>query len=89
MAESRSLALGQQLLFDLGPESMHQHHLDAHGMQQRQILREGVELSRRDQLASDGHHECLAAVGMDVRRDRAEPRDKGVREDQAHQGALK
>ena len=80
------MALGRQLLGHLRPEAVHQHQLDAHGVQDGQVLNEGVELARRNRLAGQRHHEGLAAVGVDVGRHGAEPGDEGVREDEAHGG---
>ncbi len=76
--------LAAQLLVHLRPEAVHQHELDAHRVQDRQVLHEGVELAGGDQLAGHRDHEGLAAVGVDVRRHRAEPGHEGVREDEAH-----
>ena len=84
VAEARRVALDAQLLVDLRPEAVHQHQLDAHRVQDRQVLREAVELAGGDQLAGDRDDEGLAAVGVDVRRDGAEPRHEGVGEDEAH-----
>ena len=83
------MPFGLELFLDLWPKAVHENDLDAHRVDQCQVLRKGVELAGRDQLASDGDDECLAAMGMDVRCDRTEPRDKRMGEDQAHRGALK
>jgi hypothetical protein len=61
---------------------MHEDDLDAHGVQDGQILHEGIQLAGGDQLARHADDEGLAAVGMDVRRHRAEPGHEGVRERQ-------
>jgi hypothetical protein len=63
---------------------MHQHHLHAHALDQRQILRDVLELAGSDRLTRHGHHEGLAAVHMDVGRDRAEPGHEGEVEDGGH-----
>jgi hypothetical protein len=63
---------------------VHQHQLDAHGVQDGQVLHEGVELARGDGLAGQADHEGLAAVGVDVGRHGAKPGHEGVREDEAH-----
>ena len=44
VAEARRVALRAQLLVDLRPEAVHQHELDAHRMQDRQVLREEASL---------------------------------------------
>jgi hypothetical protein len=43
--------LARQLLVDLRPKAVHQHQLDAHGVQDGQVLHEGIELARGDGLA--------------------------------------
>jgi hypothetical protein len=85
-AKLRRVPLGLQLLVDLRPEPMHQHQLDAHRVQDREVLYEGVELVRGDRLADQPDDERLAVIGVDVRRDRTEPGDEGVREHEAHRG---
>ena len=40
MAEARHLALGLELLVDLRPKAVHQHQLDAHRVQDGQVLRD-------------------------------------------------
>ncbi len=65
----RRVTLGAQLLIHLRAKAVHQHELDAHGLQDRQVLGEPVQLARGDQLAGNRHHEGLATVGVDVRRD--------------------
>jgi hypothetical protein len=84
MAEARHMAFGGQLFVHLWPETVHQHQLDPHRMQDRQVLNEGIELARGDQFAGHGHHEGLAAVGVHVRRDGTKPGHEGVGEDEAH-----
>ncbi len=42
MAEAGSLAFGPKLLFHLGAKAVHKHDLDPHGMDERQILHEGI-----------------------------------------------
>ena len=58
-------ALGLQLLVHLRPEAVHQHQLDAHGMQYGQILREVSELAGGDQHLERraGHHLCIELAG--------------------------
>ena len=82
LAVARLVALRAQLLVDLRPKAVHQHELDAHRLQDREVLRERVELAGGDQLAGDRDDEGLAVVGVDVRRHGAEPRHEGVGEDQ-------
>ena len=88
VAVARRVALRAQLLVDLRPKAVHQDDLDAHRLQDRQVLRERGELAGGDQLAGDRDHEGLAVVGVDVRRDRAEPRHEGVREDEIQAAAV-
>jgi len=83
------VALGPELFLHLRSKAVHQHHLDAHRVNQREILRKRGQLAGSDEFTGDGHHESLAAVRMDIRRHRAKPRDKGMWEDQAHRGTLK
>ena len=84
VAVARLVALRAQLLVDLRPKAVHEDELDAHRLQDRQVLGERGELAGGDQLAGDRDHEGLAVVGVDVRRHGAEPRHEGVREDQVH-----
>ena len=86
VAVARGVALRAQLLVDLRPKAVHEDDLDAHRLQDRQVLRERGELAGGDQLAGDRDHEGLAVVGVDVRRDRAEPRHEGVGEDEVQGG---
>ena len=86
--EARGVALGLELLVHLRAKAMHQHQLDAHRVQDREVLHEGVQLARGDRLADQPDHEGLAVVGVDVRRDRAEPGNEGVREHEAHAAAI-
>ena len=76
--------LAAQLLVHLRPEAVHEHQLDAHRVQDREVLHEGIQLAGGDQLAGHRDDEGLAAVSVDVRRDRAEPRNEGVRKHEAH-----
>ncbi|MCY1533662.1 hypothetical protein D9M68_690020 [compost metagenome] len=80
----RLVALGRQLLVDLRAEAVHQHDLDAHALDQGQVLRDVLQLARRDGLARQRDHEGLAAVRVDVGRDRAEPGHEGEIEDGGH-----
>ena len=47
VAEARRMALGAQLLVDLRPKAVHQHELDAHRVQDRQVLHEADSACRR------------------------------------------
>jgi hypothetical protein len=82
--EARDMALGRQLLGHLRPEAVHHDQLDAHGVQDGQVLHEGVEFAGGNGLAGQRHHEGLAAVGVNVGRHRAKPGHEGVRENKAH-----
>ena len=86
MAEARDMALGRKLLGHLRPKAMHQHQLDAHGMQDGQILHKSIELARCNQLPGHGHDKRLAVVRVDVGRHRAKPGHEGVGENKAHRG---
>ena len=78
------MAFGRQLLGHLRPKAVHQHELDAHRMQDGEVLHEGVELACGDQFTSHGHDEGLAVIGVDVGRDSAKPGDEVVRDVGAH-----
>jgi hypothetical protein len=83
---ARHVALGRQLFGHLRPETVHEDQLDAHRMQDRKVLHEGVQLARGDGLAGQRDHEGLAAVGMDVGRHGAKPGYEGVWKNEAHGG---
>jgi hypothetical protein len=76
--------LGSELFVDLRAEAVHQHDLDAHALDQRQVLRNVLQLARRDRFPRQGDHESLAAVRVDVGRDRAEPGHEGEVENGGH-----
>ncbi len=80
------VALGLELFVHLRPETMHQHDLHAHTLNHRQVLRQMVQLARGDGFARNAHHKGLVAKFVDVRRDRAEPRNEGEIEDSGHAG---
>jgi hypothetical protein len=61
------MALGLELLVHLRAETVHQHHLDAHALDQRQVLRDVLQLAGGDRLAGHADHEGLAAVHVDSR----------------------
>jgi len=64
---------------------VHQHYLDAHALDQGQVLGDVLQLAGRDRFAGHCHHEGLAAMHVDVGRDRAEPGDEGEIEDGGHE----
>ena len=70
------VAFGPQLFVHLRSKTMHQDHTHAHALDQRQVLRDQAHAACRDGLAGDAHHHRLAAQQVDVRRNRAKPRDK-------------
>ena len=76
------MALRAQLLVDLRPKAVHEHELDAHRVQDREVLRERVELAGCDQLTGDRDDEGLAVVRVDVRCHGTEPGHECVGEDQ-------
>jgi hypothetical protein len=78
------VAFGGQLLVDLGAKAMHQHDLHAHALDQRQVLRQVLQLARRNRFARDAHHKGLAPVHVDVRRHRPEPGHEGEIENGGH-----
>jgi hypothetical protein len=78
------MALGLELLVDLRAKAVHQHDLHAHALDQRQVLRDVLQLAGGDGLAGDADHEGLAAVHVDVGRHRAEPGHEGEIEDGGH-----
>ncbi len=73
---ARADAFFAQLRFDLRTKAVHEHDAHAHRGEQRNVLHQRVEASGRDQFAGDGDHKGLAAMGMDVRRDGAQPIDE-------------
>ena len=78
------MAFGQQLLIHLRAKAMHQHHLHAHALDQRQVLHQAGQFASSNGLTGDGHHKGFATVHMDVGRDRAEPRNESEIEDSGH-----
>ena len=83
----RFVALGAQLLVDLGPKAMHQHHFHAHALDHGQVLRKVRQLAGGNGFTADRDHKRLVAKLVDVGCHRAEPGDKGEIEDRGH-GAL-
>ncbi|MPN46395.1 hypothetical protein SDC9_193981 [bioreactor metagenome] len=84
MGVLRFVALGAQLLVHLRAEAVHQHQLDAHGLDQRQILHDALQLACGNRLAGDAHHEGLVSELVDIGSHRPEPGDKGEIEDSGH-----
>ena len=76
--------LGLQLLVHLRAKAVHQHDLDAHGLDHGQVLRDVVQLAGRDGFTREPHHEGLVAELVDVGRHRAEPGHEGEVEDGGH-----
>ena len=74
---ARLMAFGCQLLVDLGPKAVHQHDFHAHALNERQVLRDVLQLACRNGLARHADHKGFASVQVDVGRHRAEPGHKG------------
>jgi hypothetical protein len=66
----------RQLFFHLRSRAEHQHDLHAHRVQQRHVVDQRVEHPGLDQFAAEGDHEGLAAEGVDIGRDGAQPVDE-------------
>ncbi|MOA36618.1 hypothetical protein D3C78_1581520 [compost metagenome] len=78
------MALGLQLLVDLGAKTVDQHDAHAHGLDHRQILGNARELARGNGFARDTDDEGLVAEFVDIRRNRTEPGNEGEVEDGGH-----
>ena len=78
------MPFGSQLLVHLRAKTMHQHDAHPHGLDQRQVLGDVLQLARRDAFAREANHKRLVAKLVDVRRHRAEPGDEGEVEDSRH-----
>ncbi len=78
------MALGLELLVHLRAKAVHQHDLHAHALDQCEVLRDQRQLARRDRLTGNAHHQRVAAVLVDIGRDRAEPGHEGEVEDVGH-----
>ena len=74
----------RQLFLHLRTKSVHQHELDAHRVENGEVLGERGQLAGGHQFARDGHHEGLSPVRVDVRRNRTEPRNEGMGKDKTH-----
>jgi len=83
---ARLLALEAQLFIHLRAKAVHQHDLHAHGLDQRQILHDALQLAGGDGFARDAHHESLVAEFVDVRGHRPEPGNEGEIENRGHGG---
>ena len=77
----RFVALGCELLVDLWPEAVHQHDLHAHALNQRQVLRNVLQLAGCNRLTGNADDEGFVTVCVDVRRNRPEPGNKREVED--------
>ena len=88
MRVARRMALGRQLLIDLGPKTMDQHDLDTQRLDQGQILGNRLQLARCNRLTCHAHYKSLVAKLMDIRRHRAEPGHKGEIEYSGHGGGV-
>ena len=81
---ARRVALGRSCSLTCGRKPCTSTTLMPMLLDQRQVLREVLQLAGRDRLAGDADHEGLAAVRVDVGRHRAEPGDEGEVEDGGH-----
>jgi hypothetical protein len=64
------------LFLDLRPGAMHEHNLDAHCLQERDIGNQRIEQTFMHNFAAEADDESLIAERVDVRRDRAHPVDE-------------
>jgi len=80
------MAFGGQLLVHLWAKAVHQHNAHAHALNERQVLRQVGQLACGNGLARDTDHKGLAAMHVDIRRDRTEPRHKGEVKNGGHVG---
>ena len=71
------MPFGQQLLVDLGPKAVHQHHLDAHALDQGQVLHQVGQFASRNGFARNAHDKGFAPVHVDIGRYRSKPGHKG------------
>ena len=81
---ARLVALGLQLLVDLGPKAVHQHDLHAHALDHGQILRDVGQLVRGNRLTRHAHDKGLAPVHVDIGRHGAEPGHESEVENGGH-----
>jgi len=75
---SRRISPAAQLLVDLRPAAVDDHDAHAHGMQQAQVLDQRVDAAAEDHLAGDADDEGLAAKGVDIGCNPAQPGDELV-----------
>ena len=68
LVEMGFVALGAQLLVDLGAEAMHQHDLHAHALDQCQVLRDVAEFAGSNGFTGHANHDRLAPVHVNVWR---------------------
>jgi hypothetical protein len=68
---------------------VHQHDLDAHGLDHCQILDDGAELARINGFTGQAHHKGLVSELVDIGGHRPEPGNKGEIEDGGHGSARK
>lgn len=67
-----------QLFFNLRAGTVDDDDPHAHRCEQRNILYERVEPSGNHELAWKGDHKSFTTERMDIRRDPAQPSDKGA-----------
>ncbi|MNS89025.1 hypothetical protein D3C72_1230230 [compost metagenome] len=60
------MAFGGQLFVHLRAKPMHEHDLDPQGLDQRQILRNRLQLACRNGFTGDPHHKSLVAELVDI-----------------------
>ena len=80
------MPLGGQLFIHLRAEAVHQHDLDPHGLDQRQVLRNVVQLAGGNGLTRQPDHKGLVAKLVDVGRHRPEPGHESEIENGRHGG---
>ncbi len=55
-----------QLFVHLRAKAMHQHNFDAHGLDQRQVLHDALQLACGNRLTCDAHHKGLVSELVDI-----------------------
>ena len=73
----RRVPFGQELFIDLRPKAMHQHHPDAHALDQGQVLHQVGQFASRNGFARNAHDKGFAPVHVDIGRHRSKPGHKG------------
>ena len=86
---ARLLAFQRQLFVHLRAKAIYQNDLEAHAVNQRQVLHDVGQFARCNGFARHAHHQCLAAVHMDVGRNGSEPRNESEIENGRHGDGLK